>query len=429
MNDPSESARPDERRQEPESGAPSPDADRFADPTSNTGHDDADRREAGTPQAGSGPDLTKAPTPAQTPPPQIGAPEGWAPQTWAPPPAGEPQYAPPGTAGNQPPSGQPQYRYPGPPQNQWRPDAAIRPGVIPLRPLGLGEILDGAISFIRSNPLVTIGLSAAVAAVAQLLQLLLGLVMGSGRLPNAEDALSNPEAYLRDFSDYIGSALVAGVVSFVAVSMLTGLLIVVLSQAVLGLRMAIGEAWRTSRRRLPGLVGITFLAGIGVSLPIVVLLLPALLATAVGAGSGIVVVLAVLGFLGGVAAAVYLWVSWSLIAPVYVLEHSGVIAAFRRSRALVAPQWWRILGILLLAAIIATIIGGIIGVPFSFAAIALSESPNVLSVGAQVLIGIGTVLAGMLTTPFQAGVTGLIYFDQRIRREGLDITLQRAAGR
>ena len=39
---------------------------------------------------------------------------------------------------------------------------APKPGVIPLRPLGVGEILDGAISYIRANPGVTLGLSAVV---------------------------------------------------------------------------------------------------------------------------------------------------------------------------------------------------------------------------------------------------------------------------
>jgi len=45
----------------------------------------------------------------------------------------------------------------------------------------------------------------------------------------------------------------------------------------------------------------------------------------------------------------------------------------------------------------------------------------------EVLVALGAVIASTLTTPFQAGVTGLLYFDQRMRREGLDITLQRAA--
>src|SRR5918996_5880110 len=43
-----------------------------------------------------------------------------------------------------------------------------RPGIIPLRPLGLGDILDGTVKMIRSNPKATLGLSAIVGVVAAL---------------------------------------------------------------------------------------------------------------------------------------------------------------------------------------------------------------------------------------------------------------------
>jgi hypothetical protein len=41
---------------------------------------------------------------------------------------------------------------------------------------------------------------------------------------------------------------------------------------------------------------------------------------------------------------------------------------------------------------------------------------------------IGSILAGTLTYPFVAAVTVLLYVDLRMRREGLDLTLARAAG-
>src|SRR5690625_3212331 len=45
----------------------------------------------------------------------------------------------------------------------------VKPGVIPLRPLGVGELLDGAITTIRKNPAATLGISAVVAVVTQVL--------------------------------------------------------------------------------------------------------------------------------------------------------------------------------------------------------------------------------------------------------------------
>ncbi len=41
---------------------------------------------------------------------------------------------------------------------------------------------------------------------------------------------------------------------------------------------------------------------------------------------------------------------------------------------------------------------------------------------------IGSVIGATLTMPVKAGVTVLLYIDQRIRREALDLELARAAG-
>jgi hypothetical protein len=44
-----------------------------------------------------------------------------------------------------------------------------------------------------------------------------------------------------------------------------------------------------------------------------------------------------------------------------------------------------------------------------------------------VVTAIGTIIASTITAPFTAGVTGLLYFDQRIRKEAFDIQLNQAA--
>src|SRR2546429_6302905 len=53
-----------------------------------------------------------------------------------------------------------------PPPHGW---GVPKPGVIPLRPLGVSEILDGAISTMRAHPKVILGVSAIVATISQLL--------------------------------------------------------------------------------------------------------------------------------------------------------------------------------------------------------------------------------------------------------------------
>lgn len=45
-----------------------------------------------------------------------------------------------------------------------------------------------------------------------------------------------------------------------------------------------------------------------------------------------------------------------------------------------------------------------------------------------IVSGIGAVITATITYPLSAGVMALLYVDQRIRREALDLDLARAAG-
>ena len=62
---------------------------------------------------------------------------------------------------------------------------ALKPGVIPLRPLSLSDIFNGAVAYIRANPKATLGLTTIVVVVAQLLALVLsvGPLAVTGELP------------------------------------------------------------------------------------------------------------------------------------------------------------------------------------------------------------------------------------------------------
>ncbi len=123
---------------------------------------------------------------------------------------------------------------------------------------------------------------------------------------------------------------------------------------------------------------------------------------------------------------------WPSPGPALVLERIGVIASLRRSRRLVTGSWWRVFGILLLATIIAFVLSGIIAIPFQVIGTIVGggfedvDAP--FSMGALVITSIGSVIATTITLPFAAAISVLLYIDQRMRREGLDLELARAAG-
>jgi len=307
-----------------------------------------------------------------------------------------------------------------------------KPGVIPLRPLGVGEVLDGAITYIRSNPVVTLGLSAVVITITQLIQVPI-TILALGQLSTIASPTAGIEQLAGALSSTLGAALIGGFITFIAITVLSGLLVVVLSQAVLGRRMSLGEAWAATRSRVLGLIGLSLLSSVVLVAVLLTGVVPIVLTAAADAPGGVVVLVGLVTMLGAFAAAAYIGVSWSMITPAYVLEGIPAMATFRRSHRLVRTQWWRIFGILLLGGVLTAVVSGILTFPFSLLGVGLSGSapgadpfagPSVLT---TTIGAVGTIVASTVTAPFSAGITGLLYFDQRIRREAFDLELARAA--
>ncbi|MEV0259644.1 hypothetical protein AB0H82_36035 [Streptomyces sp. NPDC050732] len=369
------------------------------------------------------------PGPGHTPPPPPPPPGqggGWG---WGGPPGGP---GGPGAPGG--PGGPGGYRGWG----AWQgPPPAAKPGVIPLRPLGVGEILDGAVSTMRAHWRTVLGISLTVAVLTEIVVVLLqGLVLNESV---DTEALDDPSATVGELTRAMGDTMLSsGVV--LAVTLLgtivaTALLTMVTSRAVLGKSVTATEAWQDSRPQLAKLFGLTLLIPlIGVAI-VAVGTLPGVLIALAGssdAGAG----LAALGGLGAGVVAVWIVVRLSLASPALMLEKQGIKKSLIRSTKLVRGSWWRVFGIQLLAAIIANVVASIIVIPFTFIAGAVSgegvtgflDSTGELGWTFLIVSGVGSVIGSMLTFPITAGVTVLLYIDQRIRREALDLELARAAG-
>jgi len=300
-----------------------------------------------------------------------------------------------------------------------------------LRPLGLGEILDGAFRAIRSNPRVMFGLAAVVVAVTVALQTVVQWYVGGLLAGTIADATSNidPAGEL-GLSDTLGPA-VAQLLTLpalaLATTVLTGLLIVSVSRSVLGQTVTIGEVWRAYRGRVGLVVGFTIVLAIAATLVLGALVGLVVLAATNGAD----VLAVVLGLIGGAAAFVgYVWllVRTLLIPPAIMLEGAGLGSAIRRGWKLSRGSFWRLLGIYLLTSIIVSIVNALITAPATIVAMFVFQDPLMTSFGSLVLLGIGNIVALTLTTVFTAAVVALLYVDVRMRREGLDVELARAAG-
>lgn len=327
-------------------------------------------------------------------------------------------YVPPGQYG-QPPYGQQPYGQPPyGPGFGGAPALAARPGVIPLRALTLSDVFEGAVRTIRGNPGATLGLALLVSIAFTLPGLL--LTLGLGQVDPGQDGLREVLLVLNQQ----GSSWLQNLGGIA----LSGMLTVVVADAVLGRRMSIGQAWSRVKGRLLALIGVNLLQLIIVFVPLVLVVALAVgigysAGPGAGIGIGILLVFALIPLL------VFLYVKLLFASAITVLERQGPITALKRSWALTRDQWWRVFGISLLATVLVLIISvtllGFAGLFIGIAA--LSTGDSTATVGSTV----ASLLAGMvvmtLTTPFTAGVTSLLYLDQRIRKEALDVTLMAAA--
>lgn len=323
--------------------------------------------------------------------PGAGASPGWS-SGYGP----APGYGPP--PGYAPPPG---YYPPPPPQ-------VPRPGVIPLRPLGIGEILDGAISTVRAHWKVMLGLSAVVVSASQLLGFLFSVVLlgNVASLENADPATIDQAELTGLLAGTLGGAGLLVLVTWLGQTILNGVLTVVVGRAVLGQPVSAGDAWERVRPLVWRLLGLSL----------------------------VVTVLASLGLVLCIVPGVFLWVQWVLAAPALVLERSTVGTAMRRSWALVRGSWWRTFFVVFLTVIITQVITQALSAPVTFGLAVLSpDSLTGLAGTGSMLLFYGLtaltgVVAGIITAPFTASVYALLYVDQRMRREALDLELMRSAG-
>jgi hypothetical protein len=306
---------------------------------------------------------------------------------------------------------------------------------VPLRPLGLGELFDGAVRTMRQNPRVMFGVSAAVMAIGGVIASV-GLLFGARRLvttlAGTGDGLSRDEVAAAATSGLV-TFVVPAVLEALATIVLTGILIIAVSEAVLGRRPSPGQVLGRVAPRILALLGVSLVTAAIVLLLLLVCAVPGavLLLTSHPLAGGIALALAVPAV---VVVGAFLWVRLAFAAPALLLEQLGVRRSLSRSWRLTVGSWWRVFGILLLTTLVATVAGGLLSAPFALiggvvgGAVSDGSAADERSFLVSQLLGnLGSVLASTVTAPFTAAVTALLYIDLRIRREGLDVGLARAA--
>jgi hypothetical protein len=314
------------------------------------------------------------------------------------------------------------------PATPWTPPpAGVRLGIIPLRPIGVGEILDGAIGYARQNPKTVLGLAAVLSLASSILTgigLAASSYLLSGPLLSTELPTAGTDA--SDLIQQLLAQLIPGLLTALISMVASGLFIVLIGAGVLGRSLDSSAAWANIRPRALPLIGLGCLMGLAIG---------AIGLAAIGGAVALAVFVPVAGWalaiplgLSGLVAMVWLYVRWSLAPAALTLEGVSIREALRRSGRLVRRSWWRVAGITMLAAVITGTIAGLVTAPLMLlgALFANSGAAGIITVGLIVSAMLASFISGIITLPFQAGVTGLVYIDARFRREALDFRLVRA---
>ncbi len=297
-----------------------------------------------------------------------------------------------------------------------------RPGIIPLAPLRLGDILDASAKFVRRQPGPVLGAAAIVNALAALPVLALVSAAFAGSWMRASGV-----------STVLDSAVVAPLLGLVgttyATLVLTALLSFAVAEAALGRRRRIEAMWAALRPRLWTVLG-------GLALVILVATIPwALLVGMLAIASAeSVPVLLLLGTAFGLLAIVlnvWLLPRLAFIGPAAVLEGCRLRTAFTRSWRLTSGRAWSVVGSTFVVLALAVLVFWVLQLPqwlaFNLAVDLFEPTPPIRDAAAPVTFALATLGASVIVTPFVAASNVLQYLDARMRKEGFDLALIRAA--
>lgn len=116
---------------------------------------------------------------------------------------------------------------------------------------------------------------------------------------------------------------------------------------------------------------------------------------------------------------VWIWVGWLVVVPAMFVEDAGLVQAMGRSWRLVEGRWWRTFLVIFLLFVIQYVARVALN-----AFIALAQYLLLLVAPSGLVLGISgatQVIVESLVNPILQIAIVLVYFDLRVRREGLDL--------
>jgi len=277
-----------------------------------------------------------------------------------------------------------------------------------LQPLNMGGILDRAIQILRGRFTLFAGI-AVFPGLAQLGGQLLSVN------PNSGIAVASNGQTAFEFARY-GASTLFSIANLVLQAIATAAICLAASRVYLGDSISIRSAYGAFGTKVGRLIWLQILQGLYAGWPLIF----AVVVSVAIASSGVSIYLQIPIWILGSIPCLALYARCALAFPAAAIENLSASAAFERSVKLGEGGRWRICGgfVLPLAAALAFIFSldwliELIKTTSPF----LAGSPFVVAG----LTGIVSFAGDLVFIPLSAIVLTVLYYDQRIRREGYDV--------
>ncbi|HEX5283504.1 MAG TPA: hypothetical protein VFW30_05245 [Bryocella sp.] len=294
-----------------------------------------------------------------------------------------------------------------------------------LRPLSLGEILDRSFAVYRANFWLFVGIGS-LSAVVRLVLNAIQVVIFHGIVPTPQQVQA--QFHQQAVARQVGVGITA-LVFLLASAVTQAAAVWALSEVYLGRRATIGQSIRSVAGRTLRFVGIALwqlwsaawvlvlVAGVGTLL---------LFGLGVMRSPWIGGTLMFLGIAGGGVYGVFAFIRNSLGVQSAVLEQLKIRAAMRRSKVLAAGAKGRIFVVYLITWCL-FLVAGILEMPLSLLLV-YGAMRGEKHIAVQVVMLLVNFIAYSAVVPVMMIGLTLVYFDQRVRQDGLDLLLMLDGG-
>jgi len=256
------------------------------------------------------------------------------------------------------------------------PPEGTPPGPGSLRPRGVGDILSAAFEIYKNN---ATNLIVIVAIVVIPLSLISAVIVHY--VANSTTTTTSASGFSVTYTTHSTSSLILGSLIAAAISVIIGAVLQAAiiragAEATIGDEVDVETSYRYGFHRLGSVILVGLLVGLAVAIGFVLLIIPGIIAL----------------------------VFFSVSIPALVVENRRGTKAMGRSWNLVSGHFWHAFGVIIVAYLIVAVVGGLLG--------AIGGSNWVVA-------WIFRAIAQIITTPFSALVSVLLYLDLRARKEAL----------